>query len=387
MAKWKSGALGIALAGLLAGTAYAQQAPIKVGVILSLTGPAASLGIPERNTLKLATAASEGKVQFKTIVLDDQSDTTGAVKAANKLVSDDHVDVLVGPSTTPNSLAIIDVATRSHTPMISLAASAKIVEPVEKRHWIFKIPYSDYQLADKTAKDMAKRGVKTLGYIGFSDAYGDSWRQEIERAGKANGINIVDEESYDPRDTSVTAQVLKLMSANPDAVLIGASGTPAVLPETTLQERGYQGRIYQTAGVINNQFLKVGGKAVNGTLLAGGPFVVAADLPEGNPTKKPAARYREIYEKAYGKGTLTTFGANAWDAILLLRDAVPAAEAKGAKPGTPEFRSALRDAIENIHDLPTSLGMVTMAPNHHLGLSSESPVMIAIKNGTWTLAE
>jgi branched-chain amino acid transport system substrate-binding protein len=372
----------------MAGAAPVQaQEPITVGAILSLTGPAAALGIPERNTLKLATASSEGPLQFKTVVLDDHSDTTGAVKAAHKLISDDHVDVIIGPSTTPDTLAIIETVSRSGTPMISLGASSKIVKPPEKRHWIFKIPYNDVQEADKTAKDMASRGVKTPAYIGFDDAYGNGWREQIERAAKANGIKMVAEETYDPRDTSVTAQVLKVIAAHPDAVLIGASGTPAALPETTLQERGYQGRIYQTAGVISNQFLRLGGKALDGTILAGGPFVVAAQLPEGNPIKKPAARYRTVYEGAYGKGSLTTFGANAWDAILLLRAAVPVAEATGAKPGTAKFRSALRDAIEGIHGLPTALGIVNMAPNRHLGLSSEAPVMIEIKNGTWSLAK
>ena len=360
----------------------AAQAQIKVGITLSATGPAASLGIPQKNTVSLLPKEIGGK-SVEYIVLDDASDTTTAVKNTRKLISEDHVDVILGSSITPNSLAMIDVVSELQTPMISMAASAKIVEPMDaKRYWVFKTPQNDALMASAIADHMAAHGVKTLGYIGFSDAYGQGWYGEISKAAQARGLKVVANESYVRTDTSVTGQVLKLMAANPDAILIGASGTPAALPEKALQERGYKGKFYQTHGVANADFLRVCGKDCDGTILPAGPILVAAQLHDGNASKKPALEYTKAYEAAFGP--VATFGAHLWDAGLILQHAIPEA-LKTAQPGTPAFRKALRDAIEKTTNLAATHGVFTMTKTDHSGLDQRGRVMVVIRNGAWAL--
>ena len=364
---------------LLLGLLGPAHADINVGVTVSATGPAASLGIPEKNTIALMPKTIGGqKVNY--ILLDDASDTTNAVANARKLITESKVDVLLGSTTTPNSLAMLDVAAEAQVPMLSLAASARIVEPVDaKRRWVFKTPQNDIMMALAIVQHMADSGVKTAGYIGFSDAYGEGWYQEFAAI---KGVQIVANERFARTDTAVTGQVLKVIAAKPDAVLIGGSGTPAVLPQKTLKERGYTGRYYQTHGVANGDFLRVGGKDVDGTFLPAGPVLVAEQLPANHPLRKSALAYVAAYEAAYGKGTVSTFGAHAWDAGLVLTAAMPAA-LKKAQPGTPEFRTALRDALEGVKDVVGAHGVFSMSPTDHLGLDQRARVMVKIENGAW----
>jgi len=372
----------IALACLAAtGFSLSAWADINVGVTLSATGPAASLGIPEKNTISLLPKTMGGqKVNY--IVLDDGSDTTGAVTNARKLMSE-KVDVIFGSSTTPASLAMIDAVAEGKTPMISLGASAAIIEPQDaKKRWVFKTPQNDIMMALAIAGHMADHGIKTVGFIGFSDAYGEGWYKETVKALDLKKIKLVANERYGRTDTAVTGQVLKLMAAKPDAVLIAGSGTPAALPEKTLKERGYTGKIYQTHGVANNDFLRVGGKDVEGTLLPAGPVLVADQLPASNPVRKSALEYIHAYEGAYGKGSVSTFGGHVWDAGKVLAAAAPAA-LKGGQPGTEAFRAALRDAIEQVKDVAGAHGIFNMSPQDHLGLDQRGVVMVKIENGKW----
>ncbi|MBA3903185.1 MAG: branched-chain amino acid ABC transporter substrate-binding protein [Rhodocyclaceae bacterium] len=357
-------------------------ADINVGVLVSATGPAASLGIPEKNTFALMPTSIGGqKVNY--IVLDDASDTTTAVKNTRKLLSEDKVDVIIGSTITPNSLAMVDVAAEAETPMISMAASARIVEPMDaKRRWVFKTPQNDVQMSTAITEHMTNNNIKTVAFIGFSDAYGEGWWQEFSKIAEARKLKVVASERYNRADTSVTGQVLKIMSTNPDAVLIAGSGTPAAMPQKTLKEKGYKGKIYQTHGVANNDFLRVGGKDVEGTFLPAGPVLVAAQLPDSNPVKKSALDYIKKYEAAHGPGSVSTFGAHAWDAGLLLANAIPTA-LKKAKPGSKEFRAALRDALEGTKDLYAAHGVYSMTPTDHLGLDQRSRVMVRIENGKW----
>src|SRR5438067_9023593 len=376
----KKVALGLAV---LAGCASAASADINIGVTLSATGPAASLGIPEKNTIEILPATVAGQ-KINWIVLDDGSDTTKAVTNIRKLTTEDKVDVVVGSTITPNSLAMMDVAADTETPMISMAASARIVDPANpKTRWVFKTPQSDSLMADAIAVNMKANGVKTVGYIGFNDAYGESWLTEIKRSAQTAGIRIVAEEKYNRGDASVTGQVLKLIAANPDAVLIGASGTPGATPQKELVARNYKGKIYQTHGVANPDFLHVVGKDGEGTLLPIGPMLVFEQLPESNPIKKVAVQHITQYEAKYGKGTRTTFGGHAYDAFLLIAQAAPEA-LKKAKPGTKEFRAALRDALENANVVGTH-GVFVMSPQDHNGLDNRARVMIRIEKGQWVL--
>ena len=379
----KRNALSLALTAVAAALACGSAlADINVGVTVSATGPAASLGIPEKNTIALMPRTIAGeKVNY--IVLDDASDTTTAVGNTRKLISESKVDIILGSSTTPNSLAMIDVVAEAQTPLISMAASARIVEPMDaKKKWVFKTPQNDIMMSTAIVDHMAASGVKTVAFIGFSDAYGEGWHQEFSKAAAAKNLQIVANERYARTDTSVTGQVLKMISAKADAVLIAGSGTPAALPQKTLKERGYTGKIYQTHGVANADFLRVGGKDVEGTLLPSGPVLVAAQLPDSHPVKKSAMAYVEAYEAAHGKGSVSTFGAHGWDAGALMTAAVPAA-LKKAKPGTAEFRAALRDALEQIKEVPGAHGIFTMSPDDHLGLDNRARVMVRIENGAW----
>jgi branched-chain amino acid transport system substrate-binding protein len=377
----KTSLAAAALAAAFAAMPLAH-ADINVGVTVSATGPAASLGIPEKNTIALMPQTIGGqKVNY--LVLDDASDTTTAVSNARKLITESKVDILLGSTTTPNSLAMIDVAAENQTPMISMAASASIVEPIDaKRRWVFKTPQNDIMMSLAIASSMADAGIKTVGFIGFSDAYGEGWYREFSKAAALKGLAIVANERYARTDTSVTGQVLKIVAAKPDAVLVAASGTPAVLPQRSLKERGYAGKYYQTHGVANNDFLRVGGKDVEGTLLPSGPVLVASQLPASNPVKKGAADYVAKYEAMYGKGSVSTFGAHAWDSGMLMQ--VAAAEAlKKAKPGTPEFRSALRDALEGAKEVQGAHGIFSMSASDHLGLDQRARVMVKVENGAW----
>jgi branched-chain amino acid transport system substrate-binding protein len=377
-------ALAAALA--IAGFAGVALADINVGVTLSATGPAASLGIPEKNTFELLPTTIGGQ-KVNWIILDDASDTTKAVTNTKKLISEDKVDVVVGSTITPNSLAMVDVASAAETPMISMAASARIVDPGNpKTRWIFKTPQNDALMADAIAVHMKANGVKTMGFIGFSDAYGDGWLNEITHSAQTAGIKIVATEKYNRTDASVTGQVLKLLSAKPDAILIAGAGTPAATPQKELVARGYKGKIYQTHGVGNNDFLRVVGKDGEGTLIPIGPMLIYEQLPDSNAVKKSAAEYITKYEAKYGPGSRSTFGGHAWDAYALLAVAIPEA-LKKAQPGTKEFRAALRDALEGAKGVAAAHGVFTMSNADHNGLDNRARTMIKIDNGKWVLAK
>jgi len=371
--------LGAVLA--LTGGANAQ---VKVGVVVSATGPAASLGIPERNTVSLCAKSIGGK-SVEYIVLDEASDTTMAVQNVKKLVGEDRVDAIIGTTTTPTTLAILDVIADSETPTISLASSIRIIEPMDaKRTWMFKTPQTDVMMAGAILEHMAKNGVKTIGYVGFNDALGEAFFAEIDKAAKARNIALVANERFAPKDTSVVGQSLKLLGPKPDAIVIGASGTPAALPARTLVEQGYKGRLYFNHGVANNDFLRVGGKDVEGGFVPTSPVIVAAQLPDSHPAKKQATEYIKVYESAFGPGSVAAFGSYAWDACLELANAIPQA-LKTAQPGTKEFRRALRDALEATREFPVTNGAVNMSKTDHLGLDSRARVMVEIKGGKWVL--
>lgn len=374
------------LATLLSTLAIGALADINVGVTLSATGPAASLGIPEKNTIALLPTSIAGQ-KINYLVLDDASDTTTAVKNVRKLISESKVDLIIGSTTTPNSLAMIDVVAESETPMIAMAAAARIVEPMDdKRKWVFKTPQNDAQMSTAIVEHMTNNNVKTVAYIGFSDAYGEGWWNEFSKLAEVRKLKLVGNERFSRTDTSVTGQVLKVLSARPDAILIGGAGTPAALPQKSLKEKGYKGLIYQTHGVANNDFLRICGKDCEGTLLPSGPVLVAAQLPVDNPVKKSATEYVSKYEAAHGKGSVNAFGGYAWDAGQLLANAVPAA-LKKAQPGSKEFRLALRNALEASKNVAGAHGVYNMSSSDHLGLDQRARVMVTIEQGAWKLVK
>ncbi|CAJ0717915.1 branched-chain amino acid transport system substrate-binding protein [Ralstonia sp. GP73] len=377
---------GMALFASAAALALPAQADIRVGVVLSTTGPAAAIGIPSKNTVQMWPATIGGQ-RAQVIVLDDASDPSMAVRDVRKLIAEDKVDVIVGPTIVPTALASLDAVAEGQTPMITLAASASIVEPQDaKRRWAFKMPQNDSQMATLVTQHMADNGVHTVGFIGFTDAYGESWWREFSKLADVRKLRVVANERFARTDTSVTGQILKLMAAKPDAILIAGAGTPAALPQRTLVERGYKGRIYQTHGIASTEFLKVGGKDVESTLFPTGPVVVARELPAGHPVRKVAVEFADRYEAKYGPNTVTQFAGDAWGAWQLLDNATARALKTSAKPGTPAFRAALRDALETTRDLTVPNGVLNLNTQDHQGFDQRSRVMGIIKNGRFAYA-
>ncbi|MDT3678753.1 MAG: ABC transporter substrate-binding protein [Burkholderiaceae bacterium] len=357
-------------------------AELVVGVTVSTTGPGASLGVHYRNTFNMLPKTLGGQ-PVRYIVLDDASDPTQAVQNARALITRDKADIVMGSSSVPNNLAIAEVAADTKTVQIALAPMSL---PPEKSAWTFVVPQSIPLMVEGVVKHMQAHGVKTVGYIGFNDPWGEGIYKAFASLSQAAGIRVVANERYARPDTSVEAQVLKIVAANPDAVLIGGSGTPGATPAISLAGRGYKGRVYGNHGMVNPDFIRVGGKSVEGLIAPTGPLVVVEQLPESNAVKQVATRFVADYDAAYGVQNRNAFAGYAYDAVLLLEKALPEALMK-ATPGTPEFRSALRDALENVHESVGTHGVYTMSPKNHNGMDARARVLVKVENGAWKLAE
>jgi branched-chain amino acid transport system substrate-binding protein len=368
------------LATCLALPSFAQ---VRIGVVTSSTGPTALVGIPQKNTVPLLPT-SIGDLTVQYIVLDDASDTTQSVTAVRKLINDEHVDAIIGPPGSPNTMAILPFVAEAGVPLLAPVGTAAAVLPMDdQKKWVFKTTQNDDIIGQALADHMAGAGVKTVGFIGLNDPYGENWYKVFADLAARRRITIVANERYLRTDSSVTGQALKLLAAKPDAVLIAAPGGASVLPETTLVDLGYHGAFYQTHGAALPDFLKLGGKKVEGTILAAGLMLVLPEIPDDNPSKKVATDYIEAYRQRYGSAP-ATFGANVYDAGLLLQHAVPMAE-KAGTPGTPAFRAALRDALEQTRGLVGTQGVYTMTPQDHSGFDERGRVLITVKDGNWTL--
>jgi len=372
------------LAGLLALSA-AAQAQIKVGVVTSSTGPIAAVGLPQKNSVPLLPTQVAGQtVQY--ITLDDASDPTASVAAFKKLINEDKVDALIGPSGSPNAMGVIQFAAEAGVPMFAPVGTAAVVLPMnEQKRWVFKTTQNDDLIARALLQHMVANKVKSVGFIGTADPYGDNWLKVFGALADKAGVKVAAAERFQRQDTSLTAQGLKVLSAAPDAVLIAAPGSSAVLPQTTLYDQGYKGRIYQTHGAALPDFIRLGGKKVEGTILAASAMLVLDQIPDSHPTKKIASAYVSAYEKLNGSKP-ATFGANVYDAGLLLQAAIPQA-LKAGKPGTPAFRSALRDAIEQVKELPATQGVYTLSAADHSGFDERGRELITVRNGQWALVK
>lgn len=362
---------------LAAGLAHAE---VTVGVSISSTGPSASLGIPQKNTMPFLPETIGGE-KIRYILMDDASDPTQGTKVARRFVTEDKVDIILGSSSVAPSIAISEVADESQT--VQLAFSPIELKP-GRGAWTYRLAQPVKLMADAVATRAQANGVKSIAFIGFADAYGETWLKEFTSAATAKGIRILATERYARSDTSVTAQVLKMMAANPDAMLIAGAGTGAALPHTTLRERGYTGPVYHTHGAATRDLIRIGGKAVNGAILPAGPVIVAEQLPADSAPRKPGLDYVTRYEKQYGPETRTQFGAHPYDAGLVLQRIVPVA-LKRAKPGAPEFRKALRDALESERDIVVSHGVLNYTAQDHFGFDNRGRVMLTIDNGNWKL--
>ena len=373
----------IAFPLLLAAVATVASAQVKVGLMVSATGPTTAIGIPQKNTGDLLPR-KVGGVNVDYIQLDDGGDTTRAVQNIKKLIQEYNIDAMIGPSTTPNALAILDIIAEATVPVRATVGTSAVVEPLDaKKRWVFKTTQNDDLIATALIKHMVKNGVKTVGFVGFNDPYGENWYKVFTPLAEKAGIKVVASERYARTDQSVTGQALKLIAAKPDAVLIAAVGGPAVLPQATLFDQGYKGRIYQTHAVATDDFIKLGKDKVEGTVLAAGPMLVIDEIPDSNPTKKVAQAYIAAYEKQFGVKP-ATFGANTWDGGILLERAIPSA-LKAGKPGTEAFRVALRDALEKERDVVGTQGVFNMSATNHNGMDERARVLVVIRDGKFRL--
>ena len=357
-------------------------ADINVGVIASMTGPAAALGSETRKAVSLFPATVGGeKVNF--ILLDDTTDPTAAVKNVRKLIGEDKVDAILGPNLISTATAMADVANAEKVPMVSVAP---LDVSGDKRGFVFRSEPAADLMVQRVVADMLANGVKTVGFIGFSDSWGELLHKALTKAAEGK-LTIVASERYGRADPSVQAQVLKVMSSKPDAVFVGASGTPAAMPQITLRERGFKGRIYQSHGVTSKEFLRVGGKNVEGALIPVGPVLVAEQLPDSHPAKKNAVAFVHTLEAKYGPDSRSTFAGATWDAWLLLQNAITTAQKGKAKAGTPEFRVALRDGLEKTNKLVGTNGVYTMSAADHAGYDASAIVLIKVENNHWKLVK
>lgn len=357
------------------------MADITIGVNISTTGPASSLGIPQKNAMEFAPKTINGeKVRY--VLYDDATDTTTAVQNVKRLISDDKVDLIIGPSTTPTTLSVVDIATEARVPMISMASASPVVTPIEKRKWIFKVTANDEITASAMVAHMVKKGVRTVAIIATDDPYGEANVKEYAKFAEKNGVKTLVVEKFKKNDTSVTAQVLKVIGSKPDAVYIVAAGTPSAMPHAAVIERGYKGLIYQSHGAANSDFLRVGGKSLEGAYLPCSPVLVAEQLPNEFLNKGESLKFARAYEGKFGPRS--TFASHMWDALNIVKLAAPTA-LKSGKPGTPKFREALRDAIENVKGYKGAYAMFNMSPTDHSGIDVSGIAMLKIVNNTWKL--
>lgn len=373
--------LGAVLGFAAAIAASAASAEITIGVSLGSTGPGASLGINYKNAFTLLPKTLGGE-PVKYIILDDASNPTNAAKNARKLIIEDKVDALMGSNGVPSAVQMVQVAAEAKTPMIALTPVPPLAP--EQFHWTFVVPQPTELMMGAIAAHMKAHGVKTVGYIGFSDTWGDLVLNALKSDAASAGYKIVADERYARTDTSVTGQVLKILSLKPDAVVVGGSGTGGALPQIALIEHGYKGPIYHNHGTVNAEFIKVGGKDAEGAIAVTGPLIVPEELPADYPTRAVSLDFTKRYEAAFGAGRRNGFSGYTYDGYLLLNAAVPAA-LKKAKPGTAAFREALRASLENVKNLVGSHGVYNMSPTDHNGLDQRARVLVKVENGAWRL--
>ena len=370
---------------LFVSCAWVAAQEITIGVDFSITGPSASLGVPDQNAIVLAPHVLGGqKVRY--VFLDDASDPATAVQNVKRLISQDNIDVLIGPSVTPTTIGAIETVAAAKVPMLTAGSTSRLVLPMDaQKKWVFKMPPNDDIFCTAMINEMARKGVKTLGMIVVNDPFGESWTSITTQQAATKGIKVIDVEKFNRDDSSATAQALHAMSAHPDAMLIAAVGTAAVTPSKALYQIGYKGLVFQAGGAVNADFLRVGGAAVEGMYSPSPPVIVSEQLPDGYPTKNTGVAFRKLYESKYGPGTVSHYAGHAWDATLWLDAAIPFAIKKG-KPGTVEFREALRDALENdIHNLVGVQAVFNMTPENHNGVDQRGMVMVQVVNGAWKL--
>src|SRR5258708_3456726 len=361
--------------------AVAETSEVIIGITITTTGPAAALGIPERNALEFVPKEIAG-VPLKVIVLDDGGDPTNATTNARRFVTESKADIIMGSSTTPPSIAVSNVANEAGIPHIGLAPFPIIPDRAKGS---VGMPQPGPAMGKVLYEHMKAHNVKTVGYIGYSDSYGDLWFNDFKMQAVPMGLTMVDEERFARPDTSVAGQVLKLVAANPDAVLVGASGTAAALPQSALRDRGYKGLIYQTHDAASTDFIRIAGPSAEGVIMASGPVMNPEGQPDSALTKKPGLALNTAYEAKYGPNSRSQFAGHSYDAFEVLKRDLPVA-LKAGKPGTPEFRQAIRQAFMSEKEIVASQGVYNWTEKDRSGLDDRSRIILTVKDGKYVPA-
>jgi branched-chain amino acid transport system substrate-binding protein len=375
-------AAAIAAALTISGSpATAQTNEITIGISVTTTGPGAPLGIPERNALDFVAKEIAG-VPLKVIVLDDGGDPTNATTNARRFVTESKADIIMGSSTTPSSIAVSNVANEAGIPHIGLSPFP--ITP-QRAKWSVTMPQPVSIMGKVLYEHMKAHAIKTVGYIGYSDSYGDLWVNDFKAQAVPLGLSMVDEERFARPDTSVAGQVLKLVAANPDAILVGASGTAAALPQSALRERGYKGLIYQTHGAASMDFIRIAGASAEGVIMSAGPVMSPETQPDSALTKKPGLTLNTAYEAKYGPNSRSQFAGHSYDSFEVLKRIIPVA-LKAGKPGTPEFREGIRQAFISEKEIVATQGVYNWTEKDRYGLDDRSRILLTVKDGKYVPA-
>ncbi len=371
--KLKKTLLALAITATASGAALAD---INIGVSLSLTGPGSGLGIPMQKQLQLFPKTIAGE-KVNLTILDDATDPGKGAANARRFVTEDKVDVIFGSCITAVAAAMTDIASEAGTVQV---AGSPVGVPPGKDKWLFRLPQSNTVMGHAVVEHMKSHGVKTIGFLGYTDAYGQQWLDAVGPLLDKAGIKLVATERFARADTSVTPQALKLTAANPDAILVVASGSGAAMPELAILDRGYKGKIYQTHAAATPDLMRIGGKAVEGTYVVSGPALLGDQLPDNHPSKKQAMNFVANFEKAYGANSRNQFAGHSYDFQIAMEKVIPMA-LKKAKPGTPEFRAAIRDSLETMGRTVFAHGVMNWTPTDHWGYTMETGVMTKIVDG------
>ena len=370
---------------------FTSAQTIRIGAVASATGPASALGEPEANTLKLLqdeynAAGGINGVPVEIIFLDSATDSAQALTSVTRLIEENDVHAIICCTTSGNSMAILDTVQGAEVPMISMASIAPIIEPVEERYWVFKTPQIARVVLEAVIADIVAEGGERVSFIAQEGAFGEEGASRFAEFAPVAGLEIVASEAYNRSDTNFTAQILKAVSSQPDAVIVWGTVRDSALVIQGLRERGYEGQIYASHGVGNPSFIENGGDAVQGVRIPIGPMVVVGELADDHPVKQVASDYINWYEAAYGEGTASTFGAHAWDAVKLLEKALAELIDEGADlSDTAAARAAIRDKLESMGPMIGVHGTFDYTAEDHMGLDDSGVVLTEVQGNGFVL--
>ena len=362
------------------------KAAYKVGAIVALTGPASNLGTPEKRTLEMMAEQinEEGGINghpLEVIIYDTETNVEKCVTMVNRLIEQDNVLTIIGPSTSGESMAILDAVTAAEIPLISLAASINIVTPVEERYWIFKTPQTEVQAIRDIYGYMQGANITKIAIITDTSGYGAAGRDVLIAEAPDYGMTITDDQTFSSGDTDMTAQLTHIRGTNPQAVICWATDKESAVVAQGMKTLQMEAPLFCSHGVANKAFIAAGGESVEGVIIPAGKLLAANEIPASDPQRDVLVSYKADYEAIYGEGTIDTFGGHGYDALSW---AVIALEEMPEGLSLDEARASIRDSVETIDNWPGTGGLYNLSPVDHLGMSPGSLLMYEIVEGDWS---